>query len=127
MSEEKCKFVVTRGKSATFKPGFRSYFMDRDLGVREGTGGAYMAEVHKASGPVPDDGRIRHLHRLSFQFNYLLKGWCRMEFEGQGEFRFEAGDTWLQPSEIKHTFLECSPDCEILEICSPGNFETVDL
>ncbi|HYG54595.1 MAG TPA: cupin domain-containing protein [Burkholderiales bacterium] len=120
------KFVISRQKESPFKPGFRSYFVDRDLGLREATGGRYMAEVHKACAPCPPGGTGRHLHKLDFQFNYVLKGWCRMEFEGEGEFRLEAGDTWLQPPGIKHTFIECSPDCEILEICSPGNFETVD-
>ena len=67
-----------------------------------------------------------NLHHIDFQFNYMLKGWCRVELEGEGIFRFEEGDTWLQPPAIKHNFLECSPDCEILEICSPGNFETIE-
>lgn len=123
---QKQKFVVSRHKESPFKPGFRSYFVDRDLGLREATGGRYMAEVHKACAPCPPGGTGTHLHKLDFQFNYVLKGWCRMEFEGEGELRLEAGDTWLQPPGIKHNFIECSTDCEILEICSPGNFETVD-
>jgi hypothetical protein len=126
MPDRKYRLTVSRRSESPFRPGFRSYFQDRDLGVREATGGEFMAEVHRASGPCPDDGAGTHLHKLQFQFNYLLKGWCRMEFEGEGVFRFEAGDTWLQPPEIRHNFLECSSDCEILEICSPGNFETVD-
>jgi mannose-6-phosphate isomerase-like protein (cupin superfamily) len=126
MQKPKHKFVISRRKESPFRPGFRSYFVDRDLGVREGTGGEYMAEVHRAAAPCPADGTGTHLHKLAFQFNYLLKGWCRMEFEGEGVFTFEEGDTWLQPPAIKHNFIECSPDCEILEICSPGNFDTID-
>jgi mannose-6-phosphate isomerase-like protein (cupin superfamily) len=122
----KHRFAVSRRKESPFRPGFRSYFVDRDLGVREATGGAFMAEVHRAAAPCPKDGTGTHLHELSFQFNYMLKGWCRMQFEGEGVFTFEEGDTWLQPPAIKHNFLECSADCEILEICSPGNFRTVD-
>lgn len=126
MQNDKYKFVVSRRSESPFRPGFRSYFVDRDLGLREATGGDFMAEVHRAAGPCPDDGTGRHFHKLRFQFNYVLKGWCRMEFEGEGVFRFEEGDTWLQPPEIRHNFLECSSDCEILEICSPANFETAD-
>lgn len=122
----KQRFVFSRGKESQFRPGFRAYFQDRDLGVKAATGGRYTAEIHRASGPCPKEGSGVHHHGVDFQFNYVLKGWCRMEFEGEGEFRLEAGDTWLQPPGIKHTFIECSPDCEILEICSPGNFETVD-
>ena len=120
------KFVVSRKKESPFQPGFRSYFVDRDLGVKAATHGEYFAEVHRANGPTPKDGTGAHRHKLAFQFNYLLKGWCRVEIEGQGELRFEEGDTWLQPPMIRHNFLECSADCEILEICSPGNFETID-
>ena len=29
--------------------------------------------------------------------NYVLKGWCKFEFDGHGEQLFEAGDAWLQP------------------------------
>jgi len=126
MEKGKHKFMVSRGSESPFRPGFRSYFVDRDLGLREATGGAFMAEVHRACAPCPAEGTGTHLHKLDFQFNYVLKGWCRMEFEGQGVFRLEAGDSWLQPPAIKHNFLECSPDCEILEICAPGNFETVE-
>jgi mannose-6-phosphate isomerase-like protein (cupin superfamily) len=126
VTKVKQKFVVSRGQESAFRPGFRSYFVDRDLGLREASGGRYMAEVHRACGPVPKGGGGRHLHHIDFQFNYMLKGWCRVELEGEGVFRFEEGDTWLQPPAIKHNFLECSPDCEILEICSPGDFETIE-
>lgn len=125
MQKTKHRFVVNRGRDAQFQPGFRSYFEDRDLGLREATGGQYMADVHRACGPCPE-GTDMHLHKVDFQFNYVLKGWCRMSFEGEGEFRFEAGDSWLQPPAVKHAFLECSSDCEILEIVSPGTFETLD-
>ena len=126
-TKAKHRFVVSRRKASPYKPGFRDYFMDRDLGLREATGGEYMAEVHRACGPVPEGGGGMHLHHINFQFNYQLKGWCRVEIEGEGVFKFEEGDTWLQPSAVKHNFLECSPDCEILEICSPGNFETIEV
>ena len=126
MQKMKHRFVVSRRAASPYKKGFRDYFVDRDLGLREATGGEYMAEVHKASGPVPEGGGGQHLHHIDFQFNYQLKGWCRVEIEGEGVFKFEEGDTWLQPPQIKHNFLECSPDCEILEIVSPGNFDTID-
>ena len=102
MPKTKQKFVVSRRKESPFKPGFRSYFVDRDLGLRQATGGAFMAEVHRASGPVPKGGGGKHLHHIDFQFNYMLKGWCRVEIEGEGVLRFEEGDTWLQPPAIKH-------------------------
>ncbi len=59
--------------------------------------------------------------------NYVLKGWCKFEFEGHGEQIFEAGDAWVQPPEIEHALLDFSEDFQVLEIVMPANFETVDL
>ncbi len=59
--------------------------------------------------------------------NYVLKGWCKFEFEGHGEQIFEAGDAWVQPPEIAHALLDFSEDFEVLEIVTPANFDTVDL
>jgi mannose-6-phosphate isomerase-like protein (cupin superfamily) len=126
MHDGKQRFTVSRLKNATFRPGFRAYFQDRDLGLREATGGRFMAEVHRACGPCPQGGSGTHLHRVDFQFNYVLKGWLRVELRGQGEQTFAAGDAWLQPPEIPHNVLAFSDDLEVLEIVSPGTFQTED-
>ncbi|HET7342629.1 MAG TPA: hypothetical protein VFL90_14295 [Methylomirabilota bacterium] len=56
---------------------------------------------------------------------YVLKGWIRFVYEGQGEQTFTAGDCVLQPPGIVHNELECSDDVEILEIYSPAVHPTV--
>ena len=38
-----------------------------------------------------------------------------------------AGSCWLQPPRIKHTVLDYSDDCEVLEIIVPADFKTVEL
>ncbi|HKI98400.1 MAG TPA: cupin domain-containing protein [bacterium] len=124
MHDGKQRFAVSRAKDAKFRPGFRTYFQDRDLGLREATSGRFMAEVHRACAPCPAEGSGLHLHKVELQFNYVLKGWFRVYFEGEGEFTFHAGDSWLQPPEIKHNVLGFSDDLEVLEIVSPGTFET---
>ena len=58
---------------------------------------------------------------------YVLKGWIRTEFEGQGVKEFRAGSCWTQPSGIKHKVLEMSEDMELLEIIMPAEFPTVDV
>jgi mannose-6-phosphate isomerase-like protein (cupin superfamily) len=126
MPQAKQKFSASRAKDSPFKPGFRAYFQDRDLGLREATAGRFMAEVHRACAPCPPGGSGTHLHKVDFQFNYVLKGWMRVHIDGQGELTFEAGDSWLQPPEIQHNVLGFSPDLEVLEIVSPGTFETQD-
>ena len=55
---------------------------------------------------------------------YMVKGWARMYFEGFGEMRVEAGDTWYQPPGVKHELLEYSDDWEVIEITMPAEFET---
>lgn len=122
------RFLVSLLKDAKFeRGGLRSYFLDRDVGVAEATNGMVTALVHRAAGPCPPDVRVMHLHKVDFQMNYVLKGWCRFEFEGHGEQRFEAGDAWVQPPEIEHALVEFSEDFEVLEIVMPAQFETVDL
>jgi len=56
---------------------------------------------------------------------YVLQGWYRTEFEGEGVHTFEAGSCWIQPPKIKHAVLGYSDDCELLEIVLPAEFATV--
>ena len=69
----------------------------------------------------------RHYHDVHVQMIYVLKGWIRSEFEGQGEVTMREGTAWLQPPRIKHTVLDYSDDCELLEIILPAEFDTVEL
>ena len=62
MSTVMQKFAVSRLKDARFKPGFRTYFQDRDLGVRAATGNRYTAEIHRACAPCPQGGSGAHTH-----------------------------------------------------------------
>ena len=56
---------------------------------------------------------------------YVLKGWIRFVYDGQGERTFQEGDCVLQPPAIVHNELECSDDVEILEVYSPAVHQTV--
>ena len=128
MAATQQKFLVSLLKDAKFeRGGLRSYFQDRDIGVAGATNGMVTALVHRAAGPCPADVRVNHLHKVEFQMNYVLKGWCRFEFAGHGEQRFEAGDAWVQPPQIEHALLDFSEDFEVLEIVMPAEFETVDI
>jgi quercetin dioxygenase-like cupin family protein len=68
-----------------------------------------------------------HFHEVDVQMIYVLKGWIKSEFEGQGEVTMREGAAWLQPPRIKHTVLDYSDDCEVLEIILPAKFKTVEL
>lgn len=87
-------------------------------------GGRYGAS-HIAiadGGPVPD---YVHFHRVHFQLIYCYHGWVRVVYEDQGEpFVLEAGDCVLQPPQIRHRVLECSPGLEVIEASCPAVHET---
>jgi quercetin dioxygenase-like cupin family protein len=61
---------------------------------------------------------------LEFQMVYVLKGWVRFWYEGQGEVLLKLGSCVHQPSGIAHRELEHSDDLEMLEITLPAEFET---
>ena len=107
------------------KDGLRPYFRYRDLGIKDATQGRVMAQVIKAAEPCKGPMGY-HSHVLDFQMGYMVKGWARMYFEGFGEMRVEAGDTWYQPPGVKHELLEYSDDWEVIEITMPAEFETTD-
>ena len=125
MSNTPQKFAFSKLSESQFESGhLRAYFQDRDLGIAAATDGLVYAVVHRASGPCPSGGDKRHIHKLDFQMNYVLKGTCTFEFEGEGNITFQAGDSWLQPPEIRHTLVDFSEDFEVLEIAMPANFKT---
>ena len=130
MSEPKQTFSASLAKDAVYKPGLRSFMEYRDLGIDQATHGQFRAHVIRIK---PDSGGGTHdmhttgLHRhdCDFQMFYVLKGWIRFVYEGQGERTFQAGDCVLQPPGIVHNELECSDDIEVLEVYSPAVHPTV--
>ena len=130
MKENDQRFTVSHLREDDFKVnGLRPYAAYRDLGIKDATNGMVTAHVIRhAPGTTPADRESgRHYHDIQFQMVYVLKGWVRSEFEGQGEQLFEAGGCWIQPPGIKHTVLESSEDIELLEIVMPAEFDTVEV
>jgi mannose-6-phosphate isomerase-like protein (cupin superfamily) len=122
------KFTVSHHDEQDFRSGLRNYAKYRDLGISQATGGMVQAHVIRFVPPSrPEEVAKRHYHDVDFQMVYVLKGWLRSEFEGEGEIVLRSGACWIQPSGIKHTVLEYSDDCEVLEIIMPAEFETVML
>ncbi len=120
-------FNVSHLATSGFKEGLRSYAKYRDLGMAKATGGLLQAHVIKMVPPCkPEVVSKRHFHDVDVQMIYVLKGWIRSEFEGR-EVTLRQGSAWLQPPRIKHTVLDYSDDCEMLEIILPAEFKTVEL
>ena len=121
-------FTVSHLNEADFKTdGLRPYAQYRDLGIALATGGLCRAHVIRLVPPCTDEVRQRHLHEAELQLIYVLKGWIKNEFEGQGPQMMSAGTCWLQPPGIKHTVLDYSADCEMLEIIVPADFKTAEV
>jgi uncharacterized RmlC-like cupin family protein len=122
------RFTVAHARDGEFKTdGLRPYARYRDLGIAAASNGLCQAHVIRLIGPCTEEVRKRHYHATELQLIYVLKGWMKNEFEGHREQLMEAGSCWLQPPKIKHTVLDYSDDCEVLEIIVPADFKTVEL
>ena len=122
-------FVVSHLHEDDFETnGLRSYAKYRDLGIAAASSGLARAHVIRFVPPFRADSvSIPHYHDVEFQMIYVLKGWLVSEFEGHGPITMRQGSSWIQPPRIKHTVLDYSDDCEVLEIILPADFETVEL
>jgi hypothetical protein len=126
--ERKHSFVVSHHNEADFETGLRAYAQYRDLGIAQATQGMVQAHVIRLLPPCdPKEVSKQHYHDVDFQMVYVLKGWMKGEYEGQGVHTFREGSCWIQPPRIKHTVLDYSDDCELLEIILPAEFDTVEL
>jgi quercetin dioxygenase-like cupin family protein len=120
-------FSLSRAKGAKFrKDGLRAFFEYRDLGIGTATQGRFNAEVIRAGTVKNYAPAGRHYHKLEFQLVYVLKGWVKFDYEGEGSFTLKSGDCVLQPPEIRHELTAFSRDMELLEVTSPADFKTID-
>jgi hypothetical protein len=125
---KKQTFVASHHSPDAFEQGLRRYAQYRDLGVAAATDGLARAHVIKMIPPcIPAEVSKRHYHDVDFQMVYVLKGWIKAEYDGAGVVTMREGSCWLQPPKIKHTVLDYSDDCELLEVILPADFETVEL
>jgi mannose-6-phosphate isomerase-like protein (cupin superfamily) len=118
-------FVHNLAAEAKWTPGLREIFEYRDLGIKDGTKGDYVAHLIRHNGKkLADQVQQWHVHECTFQFVQVLNGWATFEYEGQGQRTIRKGDCILQTPGIKHREIACSEDFEVLEIVSPANFNT---
>jgi uncharacterized protein YjlB len=118
-------FVHNVAKDATWTSGLREIFDYRDLGIKGGTSGDYVAHLIRHNGKTQKDAVQQwHVHDCTFQLVYVLNGEATFEYEGQGRHTIRKGDCILQTPGIKHREITCSKDFEVLEIVSPADFAT---
>lgn len=124
----KQRFIAHHEREEDFDAGLRSYAKYRDLDLAKATAG--MVQAHVIRMVPPCDPKVVskwHYHDVKLQFVFVLKGWMKNEFEGQGVHTMKKGTCWLQPPGIRHRVLDYSPDCELLEVVLPAKFDTVEL
>ncbi len=117
------RFSISHRTTSKFKGGLRGYFEYRDLGIKRATRGKVVAHVIRARPKKAPHGQW-HRHDCAIQFVYVLKGWADFEYEGVGKVRVRAGTCFYQPPNIRHRELRHSKDLEMLEVVSPGKFDT---
>ena len=107
--------------------GLRDFFLYRDLGIADATGGQVICHLVKANPEMPpEDGTGWHRHDCDFQIVVMLKGWARFMYEDK-ETLVEAGDVVHQRPGIRHFLFDYSADMEYLEIVSPADFKSIDV
>lgn len=122
------RFVVSHHRDEDFATGLRAYAQYRDLGIAAATHGLAQAHVIRLIGPCnPDEVSKLHYHAVDFQMVYVLKGWVRAQFDGEGVVEMREGSCWIQPPQIRHMILDYADNSELLEIILPAEFETVEL
>jgi mannose-6-phosphate isomerase-like protein (cupin superfamily) len=107
--------------------GLRDFFLYRDLGIADATGGQVICHLVKANPDLPpEEGTGWHKHECEFQIVIMTKGWARFMYEDKSTL-VQAGDVVHQRPGITHYLYDYSEDMEYLEIVSPADFKTVDV
>jgi quercetin dioxygenase-like cupin family protein len=118
-------FSHVKPDDTDYRPdGLRDFFLYRDLGVAEATGGKVIAHLVKANLP-PAEGTGWHYHVADFQIVIMMKGWARFMYDDKVTL-VEAGDCVHQRPGMTHFLFDYSPDMEYLEIVGPADFGTID-
>ncbi len=120
--------LVKPGNTPWRTDGLRSFFLYRDLGVAEATGGRVIAQLVKANPDFPPEGGGTgwHQHVADFHIVFMTKGWARFMY-GDKEVLVAAGDCVHQQPGITHYLFDYSPDMEYLEIAAPAAFGTTEV
>jgi quercetin dioxygenase-like cupin family protein len=115
---------VRPGDTSFLSDGLREFFLYRDLGIADATGGRVIAQLVKANS-APQKGTGWHRHEAEFHIVLMLKGWAKFMYEDK-ETLVAAGDCVHQRPGIVHYLYDYSPDMEYLEIVGPADFKTIE-
>lgn len=104
--------------------GLRDFFLYKDLGIKEASGGGMLLHLVKANKPPVQDGTGLHVHVLQFQIVVMRRGWARFLYDGVPTL-VKAGDVVSQNPGLVHVLYDYSDDMEYYEVCTPAEFGSV--
>jgi mannose-6-phosphate isomerase-like protein (cupin superfamily) len=125
-TQEGMRLLKSFLSTTPYRPGRRSFFRYRDLGLEVATGGR-MRAYHNTSIAGRTEATGWHYHTCEMQFVYVLKGKLTIEFEDGTVATFAAGDSFFIPGGVRHNETYASEDKEALEVSVPGKIGTVNV
>lgn len=129
MKKTKYKFNVSLAEKAEYKNGLRDFLEYRDLGIQEASNGEYKTHILRIKRKFKGDQKIYsngyHKHIVTFQMYYILNGWVKFIYNGEGTHTFKKGDCVYAPPSIKHNEIAYSDNFEALDFFTPGAHNTV--
>lgn len=102
-------------------PGWKS----RNTGIGEATGGiagVHVSTLADSTGTLEDP--VWSSHTADILFTFVKEGQMTLEVSDQTPSELKAGDAFVLPPYVKSRYLNCSADCELIEVALKSVFMT---
>ena len=119
-------FAVSREAADAYKVGDgpRRFLAYRDAAATAATGRRVNINIVRNS-KAGDSSTGWHYHSLACQFVFVLRGWTRVEVEGEpNEITMRASDAMTLPRGLKHDVTGFSEDFTVFELNVPADYTT---
>jgi len=115
------RFCHHKLAEAVWKPWRIAGFIARDTGIGEATNGVANVQVAKWRGDAQSQVTS---HKTDILFSFVMEGEMTLAGEGRDPQRLGPGDAFVIPPDMRTSYMQCSPDLEILEVSLPQLLET---
>ncbi len=114
-------FIRHEAAKTEWKPWRMEGFEARDIGIASATDGLAGVRVARPIGQ-PQPEFVSHDADLLFMF--ILNGNAELNCDQMDSELLTAGDSFIVPSNMKHSLSKCSEDMDVLEVAIPAVFTT---